>query len=69
MYPLITFGITIEDSKDEKILQCLDFYSFDRIVADLLRNYTDTFDIDINEFVIWLNQDKKMEESENARSN
>ena len=67
-YPLITFGITIEDSKDEKILQCLDYYSFDKIIADLLQNYTDTFDIDLNEFVAWLNRDKKKEENENARN-
>ena len=65
-YPLITFGVTIEDASDKFILQCLDYYSFDKIVADLLKNYTDVFMIDLNEFVAWLRKDEKMEESENA---
>lgn len=65
-YPLITFGVTIEDANDKFILQCLDFYSFDKIVTDLLKNYIDVFMVDLNEFVAWLRKDEKMEESENA---
>ena len=65
-YPLITFGVTIEDASDKFILQCLDYYSFDKILADLLKNYIDVFMVDLNEFVAWLRKDEKMEESENA---
>lgn len=60
-FPLITFGVTINHSEHEQLLQCMDFYGIDGYISNLLQRYTNVFMLNIDEFLTWLKIEDKQE--------
>lgn len=58
-YPLLTFGVTINDLEYKKLLQCMDFYSVDQYISDLLQRYLNVFMLDLDIFISWLKSENR----------
>lgn len=61
-FPLITFGVTINNSEHERLLHCMDFYDIDKYISSLLQRYTNVFMLNIDEFLTWLKNEDRQEE-------
>lgn len=60
-YPLITFGVTTNNSEDEIMLQCMDFFAFDKVLSRIIEGYLDAFLIDLDGFINWVKLDDRKE--------
>lgn len=59
LYPLLAFCVIVNDNKYENLLRCMDFFSVDVFISDLLQLYLDTFMIETNEFLEWIKKEDK----------
>lgn len=67
-YPFITFGVTINDSKHEPMLQCLDYYEMDQYIGSLLQRYMKTFMVDVESFIGWVRKEDNWEACKNGNA-
>lgn len=60
-YPLLTFGVTINDPEHEALLQCMDFYGMDQYIGNFLERFLNVFMLEVDDFLNWLRADEMME--------
>ena len=51
--PYITFGVTINNSKFDDLLYCMDYFSIKETLEEIIEQYLDFFHIDIGDFCNW----------------
>ena len=59
--PFITFGVTINSSNHQWLLQCMDFCGIDKYLSLWIQRYCEVFKLDIDSFLNWLKKQDKME--------
>ena len=59
--PYITFGVTINSNKLDKILYCMDYFSFDTMLQEVMDAYLKIFKIDVDRFCVWVKEQFKKE--------
>lgn len=60
-YPLITFGVTTNSNKFDKLLYCMDYFSFDQMLSEMIDSYIKVFRVDVNKFCNWVKGEMKKE--------
>lgn len=60
-FPFITFGVTTNNEKFDPLLYCMDYFSIDKMLEEILNTYIKIFHIDINKFCEWVKATKKEE--------
>lgn len=63
-YPFITFGVTINSDKFNSILYCMDYFSINEMLEEMINTYIRIFRIDINKFCDWARKELEKEESD-----
>ena len=59
--PYITFGVTINNHKFDRLLYCLDFYSINTILKNILDSYVSSYKVDIGKFCTWVRDQQRKE--------
>lgn len=62
--PFVTFGVTINNEKFDDLLYCMDYFSIKETLEEIIEQYLDIFQIDINGFCTWAK--KTLEKGENT---
>lgn len=52
-FPFITFGVTINNEKYDKLLYCMDYFGFKETLEEIIEEYLQLFFVDINRFCSW----------------
>lgn len=52
-YPYLTFGVTISDVAYNDILYCMDYFSMNNLLGDILADYVKQFQINLEAFCQW----------------
>lgn len=55
-FPYITFGVTINNEKYDKLLYCMDYFGYKEILEEMIEEYLRYFFIDINQFCQWIKE-------------
>lgn len=58
-YPFITFGITTNSERFDNLLYCMDFFSINVMLEEVINSYVRIFKIDINKFCNWVKNEVK----------
>ena len=53
-FPFITFGVTTNNDKYDELLYCMDYFSFNDTIGDIVEQYLEMFNINLAEFCDWL---------------
>lgn len=53
-YPFLTFGVTINTERWNKLLYCMDFFSMKNVIEETVERYVRLFAINIDEFCRWV---------------
>lgn len=59
--PFITFGVTTNSNRFDEFLYCLDYFSMNRTLEEILDSYLKIFKIDISDFCIWVKNQFRLE--------
>lgn len=63
-YPFITFGVTVNSEKFNPILYCMDYFSINKMLEEVINTYIRIFRIDINKFCDWARKELEKEDSD-----
>lgn len=56
-YPYITFGVTVNSDKFNPVLYCMDYFSINVMLEEIINTYIHIFKIDINKFCSWVQRE------------
>jgi len=59
--PYLVFGVTTNTPKMDRLLYCMDFYSIEKTLADIIGSFLEIFKLDIGEFCSWVKAEFKKE--------
>ena len=62
-YPFITFGVTINSEKFNKLLYCMDYFSINKMLEEVISTYIRIFRIDMDKFCAWARKELEKEDS------
>lgn len=60
-YPYITFGVTTNSFRINQLLYCMDYFSFNAVLAEILDDFLNAFNVDLEKFCVWLKKKQEME--------
>lgn len=63
-YPFITFGVTVNSEKFNLLLYCMDYFSINKMLEEVINTYIRIFRIDINKFCDWARKELEKEDSD-----
>lgn len=61
-YPFITFGVTINSDKFNPMLYCMDYFSINTMLEEIINTYIRIFRININKFCVWVQKEIERED-------
>lgn len=61
-YPFLTFGVTINSEAHDYLLYCMDYYSLDEVIGDMLQMYIDVFEVNVDKFCSWVKKEAQKED-------
>lgn len=61
--PFITFGITTNSAKFDSLLYCMDYFSINIMLEELINSYIRIFQINTDKFCMWFKNELKKEDT------
>lgn len=59
--PYLVFGVTANTEKMDPLLYCMDFYSIEKSLVDIIESFLDVFKLDMGEFCSWVKAEFRKE--------
>ena len=53
-FPFFTFGVTTNNDRFDELLYCMDYFSFRDTIGEIIEQYLDLFNINLDAFCAWL---------------